>query len=286
MTDKQNDLKQWWDKLSDFWKDILLVHSEMEKEKITYQDVKEIGWHTCFSSYETLSQKKFERLSKQAVNMEEILAISYLWLYAPYQIFDEEEKKQIDALYPLSNLKHLCLNDTNVENISVLENFKKLEEVDLSTTEMEDLKPLESLSLLKEINLLWSQIKDISSLTSLTQLKSLNLGHIPLKDFTPLQGLINLQKLELFGTSFSNTKLLTGMKKLKYLRLDCTKTTDLEPLSSLGDLEYLDICATKIKSIQPLFSLKLKALVCADTKIKKDELSQFRKLNPKCVIEN
>ncbi len=107
------------------------------------------------------------------------------------------------------------------------------------------------------------QIDDIQSLTMLHRLENLNLEHTRISDLSPLAGLNNLKVLNINNTPIISLEPLSGMQNLKTLKANQSEINNLMPLTGNGNMN---------------------TIWCENTKVSEDNVLEFRKIIPSCVV--
>ncbi len=158
------------------------------------------------------------------------------------QITDIEPLKQLECL------KKLYLNKNQIKNINSLEKLNKnLVVLGLDYNQIDDISLLANFKELTNLGLANNKIEDILALENLNKLKHLDLSNNPIKCINSLISLReNLIALGLNGTQISDIKDLSNLTNLKFLGLKNNKIEDVSILSQLQQLEKLDISKNKI----------------------------------------
>ena len=129
--------------------------------------------------------------------------------------------------------------------------------------------------------------ESVEGLYYCTKTKYLDMGHNAyLRD---ISFLANMPDLEVLIVAMSEVKDLTPLAscpKLNYLELQNTAACDLRPLAGLKELRDLNICYNfALWDISPLYELDLDRLyIGCFTPVSQDQVTEFRKLHPNCVI--
>ncbi len=129
--------------------------------------------------------------------------------------------------------------------------------------------------------------ESIEGLYYCTKTKYLDMGHNAfLKDISFLANMPDLEVLIIAMSEVKDLSPLANCPKLNYLEMQNTAVGDLRPLSSLKELRDLNICYNfALWDISPLYDLNLDRLyIGCFTPISQDQVAEFRKLHPNCVI--
>ena len=161
---------------------------------------------------------------------------------------------QAEALGGLTNLARLNMRNTDINDISFLQNMVHMEIMDLRGNNIADLAPLERMSILEEADLRGNQIEDISPLSHLTQLRSLNLRENSITDLGPLARLSNLRYLNIHSNPVEvGLEAIGDLHHLETLIMRNVFIGDAHQfLLNLTNLQGLNIRNTGITSYEPL----------------------------------
>src|SRR5437763_6294448 len=162
-------------------------------------------------------------------------------------IGDEGEKR----LAPLTQLKHLRLNNTTIKDPKCFEALVNLESLDLGDAYVLDhsLAPLANMRNLKRLNLLGTLITDegIKYLRDLDRMEDLDLYGVKITDagVEHLRNMTALRRLNLLGAQITDAsaEILARFTELRDLNLYRSRITNagLAKLQSLKNLEMLDL---------------------------------------------
>ncbi|HOG01773.1 MAG TPA: hypothetical protein PKW29_11775 [Clostridia bacterium] len=142
--------------------------------------------------------------------------------------------------------------NSQIKDISGLENFKNLENLNLHFHAIEDISPLSGLTKLRSLSLGGNPVADIAPLSNLTGLGSLTLFNCQAQDYTPLSKLSGLGMLLLDYSTISDVSMLSGLTELWWLGLANTQVSDVSPLSTLANLRQLQLAGCPITDYSPL----------------------------------
>jgi Leucine-rich repeat (LRR) protein len=127
--------------------------------------------------------------------------------------------KKFDFLMENNSVTYIRINDTNLEDLTLIGQLHNLVELNLKRNRIRDLLPLIRLKKLLKLNINRNIIKDISPLQELNQLEKLDMGGPYVNDISPLRFL----------------------KKLSILYISNNPVTDISPLQELKQLIRLDL---------------------------------------------
>src|SRR5436305_976797 len=157
----------------------------------------------------------------------------------------------VKRLAPLSQLKHLRLNNTTIKDPKCFEALVNLESLDLGDAYVLDssLAPLANMKNLKRLNLLGTLITDdgLKYLRDLTKMEDLVLYGVKITDagVDHLRNMTALRRLNLLGGQITDAsaEILARFGELRDLNLYRSRITNagLAGLQSLTKLEMLDL---------------------------------------------
>ncbi len=145
--------------------------------------------------------------------------------------------------------------DTQIKDISGLENFKNLENLELHFHAITDISPLAGLTKLTNLSLGGNPVADIKPLSGLANLGSLTLFNCQAQDYTPLANLTGLGMLLLEHSTISDVSMLSGLTELWWLGLANTQVSDVSPLSTLTKLKKLQLAECPVSDYSPLSAI-------------------------------
>src|SRR5215831_13970585 len=157
----------------------------------------------------------------------------------------------VKRLAPLTQLKHLRLNNTTIKDPKCFEALVNLESLDLGDAYVLDysLAPLASMKNLKRLNLLGTLVTDegLKYLRGLTRMEDLDLYGVKITDagVEHLRAMTALRRLNLLGAQItdSSAEILSQFQELRELNLYRSRITNagLAKLQALKKLEMLDL---------------------------------------------
>ncbi|NLV73254.1 MAG: leucine-rich repeat domain-containing protein [Chloroflexi bacterium] len=145
--------------------------------------------------------------------------------------------------------------NTQIKDISGLENFKNLENLELHFHAISDISPLAGLTKLTRLSLGGNPISDLTPLAGLTNIESLTLFNCQAKDYTPLAKLTRLGMLLLDYSTLDDVSILSGLTELWWLSIANTQVNDVSPLSNLSNLRQLQLSGCPISDYTPLLAI-------------------------------
>ena len=157
----------------------------------------------------------------------------------------------------IQELTQLDATESEIRNLTGLEDATQLTELFLYHNEIRDVSPLMGLTGLRHLGLDGNQISNIQPLTGLTQLEVLHIGGNQINNagVRLLTKLKQLTNLSLYGNRISNIKPLAKLTKLEGLWLSNNNIRDVSPLSGLVNLNTLHLSGNPISNFSPLEGL-------------------------------
>lgn len=175
----------------------------------------------------------------------------------------------------------LCLNNKNLTNISLLENYKFIQHLDVSNNKLQNIDVISQLKYLLSLNASNNQLTTVPSLAHPLNLLSANFSHNNIYDMGNIGQVRSLLNLNLDCNDISNIYGLDGCSSLKQLSLNNNKVTKIEGLNHLH-LHVLHLNNNKISKITGLEELgKLQILHLACNNIR-----SLRGLQGKMVLSD
>ncbi|OUR94815.1 hypothetical protein A9Q84_17040 [Halobacteriovorax marinus] len=185
--------------------------------------------------------KSLENLNVAGSHPKELIGIKKLTSLNALDISSDILPKNLIFLKGLSNLTYLVINSTTKNGHDLL---------DVNIRNRSDLEDISILKEFKSLRVLWlrgHKIKNISSLTELKELADLNLSHNFISNIDPLSELTKLRSLAI-------DRLYNSVNESDELQLS-KPITDINALSRLTRLNVLSLENQGIKTIIPLMSL-------------------------------
>lgn len=194
----------------------------------------------------------------------------------------------------------LNLYHNNIQDISILKDYKKLQFLDLSYNERVDFSILKNLDQLTDLLLRNNSINDISFLKDFKKLtrlvlsdnnissvsylkkakllKVLDLNCNKIKNISIIKEFKQLTNLDLSNNLIENISSLKDLIKLKDLNLNSNRIVDVFNLENLIELSYLELNDNKVIDISHL--KKMEMLIFLDlSKNKIVDLMSLKKIN-------
>jgi hypothetical protein len=139
------------------------------------------------------------------------------------------EDPSIISLQPvvnLSRLKELEISDTRVSNLDPISRMTKLTVLRFPKNPVSELNPIVSLTNLREIDFSNTQVEDLMPLQNLLFLETIKFAGTPVKNLKYLQTLRKLKVLEFYNTKVGNLDVLETMTGLKSLKIFNTRISE------------------------------------------------------------
>ena len=272
--DFRDDMKLWWNGLSDTWKNAL-------------------GKDRLIGDTLLLSQIGDFRDSLAVVNGREIKVDSNRIYLAIQQVLEQKSidlsgNADITDLAPLGKMAGLTsvnISNTSAGDLGPLRNLNNLEELDISGTIINSLEPLKFLTRIRILKMAKTPITDISLVSGFTALEMLDISDTRIGNLEPVKDLAKLADLRLSGTKITSLKTMTSLSNLEILYLNNTQVADLAPLSKMTRLQILFCDSSNVMDLTPLNGLpELKRIYCDKSLIKHDQATTFMLKNPSVLV--
>ena len=159
----------------------------------------------------------------------------------------------IQAYLNLRKLSTLKLSGPEISDISMLRDLTQLEHVILRNTNVVDLSPLQNLKSLEALSLLEKgKVKSIEPLAKLKSLSSLTIEDNEVSDVSALAGLTTLHRLEMPDNSIVDITPLANLKNLWDVDLSRNRIVDTSPLEELPQLWVIELRGNQVSNVKPL----------------------------------
>ena len=145
----------------------------------------------------------------------------------------------------IGSIDQLSLNNSNIVDLSGLENFTSLNELNISNNKIVSLNKISGLTNLRKISIYGNQIKDISSLSGLTNLINLNASNNYIQDLSVVGNLTHLQHLDLHHNLIRQTSGIENLTELVELDLYDNLIENLSGVVNLPALTVLRLGENK-----------------------------------------
>ena len=146
---------------------------------------------------------------------------------------DTQEITMVSGL--LNQITYFDLSDSNISDLSGIENFTSLDNLQLEYNNISDISPLISLHKLTSIDLSHNNLTTIPTEIRDSEIMQLSLNYNPITDFSGLQLAKSIINLQLEGTSITNEDLVY-LRNLHIISLNIANTS----IKDFSDLKNLD----------------------------------------------
>ena len=153
------------------------------------------------------------------------------------------------------NIRSLCVDSCEVNDLTGLRYAKNLNYINLSYNNISDINELKYLTKLEKLILWHNKIEDITPLANLKLLKHLELDDNKITSIDPLKNLNNLTTLWASNNNINSINALENLTSLNYLYLNNNEITDISQLKNLVNIEYLGLNYNKISNVEILKNL-------------------------------
>ena len=152
----------------------------------------------------------------------------------------------------IKTITSLDLKNSDISNLTGLENFTALTELNLTNNNITDISALSGMENLTILNLSDnSSIKsNISTISTKTSLVNLNISNIGVSNLGFISNLVNIQSLNISSNNINNLSQLSGLSRLTKLDVSNNKNlTTLDYILSHTNLVDLNISNTGIANL-------------------------------------
>lgn len=178
-------LQQWWEGLTDEWRQIFRRH---------------------VTTSELPSREQ----------LHEMMRLTKL------ELPNGSRVRSLASIEGLFRLQELSFSDTQIGSLEPLRNMKTLERLHCAKNPITSLEPLSGLFKLRYLNCENTPVEDLDPLVSLINLEDLRCGGTQVDDLEPLAGLYKLKRLDVYNTDVKRLKDIYTLPNL--LRLTCYNT--------------------------------------------------------------
>ncbi len=164
--------------------------------------------------------------------------------------------KDISILQELKNITELYLSNNQITNLEPLQELKNLTLLLLDDNQITNLEPLQELNILKVLHIDNNHISNLEPLKELKNLRVLYLNNNQISNLEPLKELKSITDLQLSKNIITNLESLKDLKNITNLWLNSNKIIYLEPIQELRELTWLRLENNKIINLESLKDLK------------------------------
>jgi hypothetical protein len=173
---------QWWNELSQAWKDDLLHYfgftgtpDKVQLQKIAGTEKLVISEDPGIISLQPVVN--LSRLKELQISGTRVSSLEPLSRMAQLQVlrFPKNPVTQLNPLSPLANLRELDFSNTQVEDLMPIQNLRFIETLKFAGTPVKNLKYLQNLRSLKVLEFYNTKVSNLDVLETMTGLKSLKI---------------------------------------------------------------------------------------------------------------
>jgi hypothetical protein len=228
-------MKEHWNNISDYWKDILIAHVRLNYFKGCngwFGDMKD-GDMDIFEEYQMKFKKSFVR-NETAEEIEKVQSLKHLSI-------------QMLGLNDLSVLKYLDVESiqaysNNLSDISIFTQLPNLHSIDISGNNISNITPLKSCSKIEVIDLSSNPISEsqLEILPKTVLVHSYNLGSQEIDEYWELKKEVNLRRIDHlihFTPTINLYSILENGELMSRAKLECL---DIEHFDILDYVQFTD----------------------------------------------
>ncbi|MGG3803688.1 leucine-rich repeat domain-containing protein [Metabacillus fastidiosus] len=204
----------------------------------------------------SFKDEKLRDLIKEQLGIERSLFESDLEQLYDLSLIDTDVK-DLTGIENAKNLSSLAISGNSSElDLAPLKNIPNLMNLSLNKTKVKDYTILNQFSKLDGLDISKNKLKDISFVGDLPKLQLLNISYNEISDLSALSKLKDLSYVEMSNNKISNIEPLQNSKKsISYLNLASNPIENIDIISEMEELFFLNLDHTSVKTIVPIINL-------------------------------
>ena len=159
----------------------------------------------------------------------------------------------LSGIENFTSLKKLNLSKNLISNVSNLATLNNLETLNLSNNNIGSINDIKNLNLLIDLNLSSNKISDISAVSGMFKLQTLDVSNNAISTAKAVKSLSNLTSLNVSQNSSLANLSDVIMSQLTVLNVSNTAITNIEGITECNRLIELNLSNNNIDSLSPLF---------------------------------
>lgn len=181
-------------------------------------------------------------------------------------------------LFANYNITWIFLDWNEIEDISVIENFKNLTKISFSGNNVKNISPLATLENLSSITAINNQIETIEQLGNLKRIENINLDGNKIENISVVTEWENLVDMSFQNNNILSIPDFSNLKKLKQINLSSNKLETISTMGSVEKLEKIEIDSNNLTSLDGIQNnLSITYLSCCNNNI--NQLNGIENLN-------
>jgi Leucine-rich repeat (LRR) protein len=189
-------LVNWWEGLSDEWKEILSKNAGIDQYQIDNRNLHIITY--------------LENIKIDSINVKDLNPLDELYYLKGLEI-NRVNINDISKVQGHKGLTLLKITASPVSDFSSITSLKQLKHLDISNTGITDLDFISELKALEILKISGTRIKKLNPLSSLTHLKELDISNTGIKSLKPIGSLMGLEMITCYNTGLKS-KAIDGFK--------------------------------------------------------------------------
>ncbi|MEI6173738.1 MAG: leucine-rich repeat domain-containing protein [Bacteroidota bacterium] len=271
---EKDELRNWWNALSQGWKSILSQGMKLEGT-LPMDQIESFNDSVAMVGGQKtpIMGSEFYQFLGQIVHAGSV------------DLSGNTTISNLEPLSKLSDLKVVNLSGTPVIDLMPLRNLNKLEILDISNTGISLLDPLRYCLLISQLRMKGTPVSDISIIPTFQLLSVLDISGTKVTSLEPLRDMTTIIDLRINHTNINDLGPVSSLTKLEILNISVTPVDKLDALKDLSDLHILIADSTGISSLAPLTNLAgLQRVYCNNSKIGRNEAQNFLKTHPDATL--
>ena len=267
---ERDDMRQWWNGLSQGWKSILAKDMKLEGT-LPMDQIESFNDSVAMVG----GQKKSIMGSEFYKFLDQIVHVNSVDLSGNQTI------SNLEPLSKLSDLTDVNLSGTPVNDLMPLRNLNNLEILNISNTNIDSLQPLRYCLLIEQLRMKDTPITDLSMIPTFQALSILDISGTKVTSLNPLRDMTSITDLRINHTRIHNLGPLASLINLENLNISNTPIDNLDSLRNLTKLLSLYCDSTWVRSLAPLDKLAgLQRVYCNKSPVSQKELLNFMQKHP------
>ncbi len=267
---EKDDLRNWWNGLSQGWKSILAKDMKLEGT-LPMDQIENFNDSVAMvgGNKTPIMGSEFYQFLGQIVHSGSV------------DLSGNSAVSNLEPLSKLSDLTSVNIAGTPVSDLMPLRNLNKLEILDISNTSTSSLDPLRYCLLINQLRMKGTSVADLLVIPTFQSLAMLDISNTKVSSLEPLREMTSITDLRINHTKIQDISVIATLANLEMLNISSTPVDNLEALKSLSNLRILMSDSTGVSSLAPLDNIAgLQRVYCNNSRISQTEALNFLKKHP------